>query len=146
MGYYQKRKDYMIAKLERDVMVLHNKARFIEEQCEDKLDLRRKKKEQVNMLLTQRKYDKIDGDDDYKYLVSMPMSSVMEENITKLRKERDDKMKELEILKNTSIETMWNNELENLKKQYVIMLERRHMRQSGEGPKKKKIKLSKNTK
>ena len=146
MEYYQKRKDYMIAKLERDVMILHNKARFIEEQCEDKLDLRRKKKEQVNMLLTQRKYDKIDGDDDYKYLVSMPMSSVMEENITKLRKERDDKMKELEILKNTSIETMWNNELENLKKQYVIMLERRHMRQSGEGPKKKKIKLSKNTK
>ena len=146
MGYYQKRKDYMIAKLERDVMVLHNKARFIEEQCEDKLDLRRKKKEQVNMLLTQRKYDKIDGDDDYKYLVSMPMSSVMEENITKLRKERDDKMKELEILKNTSIETMWNNELENLKKQYVIMLERRHMRQSGEGPKKKKIKMSKKAK
>ena len=146
MEYYQKRKDYMIAKLEREVMILHNKARFIEEQCEDKLDLRRKKKEQVNMLLTQRKYDKIDGDDDYKYLVSMPMSSVMEENITKLRKERDDKMKELEILKNTTIETMWNNELENLKKQYVTMLERRHMRQSGEGPKKRKIKLSKKTK
>ena len=143
LSYYQKRKDHMIARLEREVMVLHNKARFIEEQCEDKLDLRRKKKDQVTELLTQRGYDKIDGDEDYKYLVSMPMSSVMEENITKLRKERDDKMKELEVLKDTSIETMWNRELEVLKKQYEVMIERRRQRQSGEGPKKRKIKVQK---
>jgi DNA topoisomerase-2 len=141
--YYQKRKDHMIARLEREVMVLHNKARFIEEQCEDNLDLRRKKKDQVTELLTKRGYDKINGDEDYKYLVSMPMSSVMEENITKLRKERDDKIKELEVLKDTSIETMWNRELEVLKKQYELMIERRRQRQSGEGPKKRKIKLQK---
>jgi DNA topoisomerase-2 len=143
LQYYKKRKDNMIAKMQREVMVLHNKARFIEEQCEDKLDLRRKKKNEVNELLTQRGYDKIDGDEDYKYLVSMPMSSVLEENIIKLRKERDAKMKELEVLKNTSIEAMWNRELEVLKKQYELMIERRRQRQSGEGPKKRKIKLQK---
>ena len=133
----------MISKLEREVMVLHNKARFIEEQCEDKLDLRRKKKNEVNELLTQRGYDKIDGDEDYKYLVSMPMSSVLEENIIKLRKERDAKMKELEVLKNTPIETMWNSELELLKKHYDTMIQRRRERQSGEGPKKRKLKVVK---
>ena len=127
-------------------MILHNKARFIEEQCEDKLDLRRKKKNEVNALLTQRNYDKIDGDEDYKYLVSMPMSSVMEENIARLRKERDVKMEELEVLKNTSIETMWNGELEVLKKQYEIMLHRRNDRQSGEGPKKRRVKIMKKKK
>ena len=146
LDYYQKRKDYLITKLEREVMVLHNKARFIEEQCEDKLDLRRKKKNDVNTLLMERGYDKVDGDEDYKYLVSMPMSSVMEENITKLRKERDVKMEELETLKNTSIETMWNGELEVLKKQYEIMLQRRRERQSGEGPKKRKVKIVKKKK
>jgi len=146
LEYYQKRKDYLIAKLEREVMILHNKARFIEEQCEDKLDLRRKKKDEVNALLTECKYDKINGDEDFKYLVSMPMSSVMEENITKLRKERDTKMEELEVLKNTSIKTMWNSELKVLKKQYEIMIQRRCERQGGEGHKNRKVKIVKKKK
>ena len=132
LQYYQKRKDFMIQMLEREVMILHNKARFIEEQCEDKLDLRRKKKEQVNALLMEHEYDKIDDDGDYKYLVSMPMSSVMEENIVKMRKDRDEKMRELEILKKKSIQTMWLEELETLFSSYENMLNNRRIRMSGE--------------
>jgi len=52
----------------------------------------------------------------------------------------------LEVLKNTSIETMWNGELEVLKNQYEIMLHRRDDRQSGEGPKKRKVKITKKKK
>ena len=43
LDLYQKRKEHMINLLEREVMKLHNEARFIEEQCEDIIDLRRKK-------------------------------------------------------------------------------------------------------
>jgi len=146
MEYYQKRKDYMIKMLEREVMILHNKARFIEEQCEDKLDLRRKKKHQVNALLTERKYDKIDEDGDYKYLVSMPMSSVLEENIEKLRKERDEKKTELEILKQKKIQNMWIDELELLMESYERMLNKRRIRMSGEKKTKKKVKTVKTSK
>ena len=146
MEYYQKRKDYMIKMLEREVMILHNKARFIEEQCEDKLDLRRKKKDQVNDLLTERKYDKIDEDGDYKYLVSMPMSSVLEENIEKLRKERDEKKTELEILKQKTIQNMWIDELELLMESYERMLNKRRIRMSGEKKTKKKVKTVKKSK
>ena len=146
LQYYQKRKDYMIKMLEREVMILHNKARFIEEQCEDKIDLRRKKKDQVTALLTQREYDKIDDDGDYKYLVSMPMSSVMEENIEKLRKERDEKKHELEILRKKSIQSMWLEELETLYSSYENMLHKRRIRMSGEKKTKKKVKASKKSK
>ena len=146
LQYYQKRKDYMIKMLEREVMILHNKARFIEEQCEDKLDLRRKKKDQVNDLLTERKYDKIDEDGDYKYLVSMPMSSVLEENIEKLRKERDEKKHELEVLREKSIQTMWLEELETLYSSYENMLNKRRIRMSGEKKTKKKMKTTKKSK
>jgi DNA topoisomerase-2 len=146
LQYYQKRKDYMIKMLEREVMILHNKARFIEEQCEDKLDLRRKKKDQVSALLTERDYDKIDEDGDYKYLVSMPMSSVMEENIEKLRKERDEKKHELEVLREKSIQNMWLEELETLYSSYENMLNKRRIRMSGVKKTTKKMKATKKSK
>ena len=99
-------------------MILRNRARFIEEQCADQIDLRRKAKAVISQLLSTRGYDCLDGDTDYQYLVNMPMSSVIEENILKLRKEHNEKQKELEILKATSIQQMWLTELAELKTAY----------------------------
>ena len=78
-------------------MVLSNKARFIKEQCDDVIDLRKKKKQQVIELLQSRNYDVIDQDNDYKYLRTMTIDSVEEENVAKLiaekeKKQKDDKM------------------------------------------------------
>ena len=94
--------------MEYCVKLLSNKARFIEEQCNDTIDLRRKKKDQVIELLKTHEYDELD--EEYKYLRSMPIDSVLEENIIKLRNERDKKMKELEVLKKTTIHQIWMNE------------------------------------
>ena len=138
---YQKRKDYMIKQLEREVMKLHNEARFIEEQCDDIIDLRRKKKQQVIDMLKTSEYDVIDNDEEYKYLRTMRMEQVEEENIEKLRKKRDDKKKELDVLKNTSPEEMWRVELDNLVAQYNTYRRNRMNRKEGvDGPKKKNIK------
>ena len=49
----------------------------------------------------------------------MPMDSVTLENVDKLRKERDDVMKELEVLRQTTLEQMWMRELETLEEKYV---------------------------
>ena len=83
---YVRRKAYLIEHLEKIVMVLSNKARFIKEQCDDTIDLRKKKKQQVVELLKSRNYDVIDGDNDYKYLRSMTIDSVEEENVVKLER------------------------------------------------------------
>ena len=128
----------MIRQLEREVMILHNKARFIEEQCEDIIDLRRKKKAQVIGMLKERSYDVIDEDEDYKYLRSMRIEQVEEENIKKLRDERDSKIKELDILKKTTPEAMWESELNTLLIQYKLYRQNRINRNKGT-PKSKRI-------
>jgi DNA topoisomerase-2 len=112
MKYYDMRKAYQIKALEYELMVLTNKARFIQEQLSGDLDLRRKKKDWVIEELTTRGYDNID---DFKYLRHMNIDSVIEENVDKLMKERDNKMRELEILRGTTTTTMWRNELLELK-------------------------------
>jgi DNA topoisomerase-2 len=148
--YYRLRKEHLVQQLEKEVLLLSNKARFIEEQCEDVIDLRRKKKGDVIALLTSRKYDLI-GDEEYKYLRSMPIDSVIEENIVKLRKERDAKMKELETLKATSLETMWLSELNEFETSYQKYIEQRNARQKGVAVKRvvkrqKKVKKAKKVK
>jgi DNA topoisomerase II len=115
MEYYEKRKQKIIEELKYTVMVLTNKARFIKEQCDDVLDLRRKKMTVICDMLTKMKYDKIDEDETYRYLVNMPMSSIIEENIEKLEGEKRKKIKELTKITKTTISEMWINELIELK-------------------------------
>lgn len=114
LHYYQKRKTYQLDALKRECTILSNKAKFILEQCEDKLDLRRKKKDQVIELLKTHKYDVIDGDREYKYLRSMPIDSVIEENINILLSQRNERQKEYDVLSNKTIESLWMEDLVNL--------------------------------
>jgi DNA topoisomerase-2 len=137
---YHERKAYMIKQLERDVQILHNKARFIEEQCDDIIDLRRKKREQVIELLISRDYSVIDGDEDYKYLRSMRIEQMEEENMKKLRAERDLKIAELEKLKETDPKDMWRDELAILTTHYKKYKKNRMHRISGTSKKKISVK------
>jgi len=118
LKYYQKRKDYMIDALQKELNLLSNKARYVQENLEGEIDLRKKRKEDILELLKGKNYDVIDEDTDYKYLLKMPMDSVSEENAERLLKERDGKEKELVDIQSTSIENMWLKELDELK-QYL---------------------------
>ena len=141
---YEKRKEYLIQNLRKIVKVLSNKARFIKEQCDDVLDLRRKKKEVVVELLKTRGYDVIEDDEDYQYLRKMPIDSVIEENIEKLLKEKEEKEKELQLILNTTIEEMWLSELNELRKKYCKYQNDRKIRANGSKKvKKKKLNLKK---
>ena len=122
-AYYVKRKAYQVIALEKDACILSNKARFITELLEDTLDLRKKKTVEVSAILKARKYDTIEEDADYKYLVRLPMDSVTEENIAKIMAERDRKNEELAALKATSETQIWLNELATLRKEYVKLVE-----------------------
>ena len=119
----------MIEQLEKIVKVLSNKARFIEEQCNDVIDLRKKKKDVVTKLLESRKFDKVD--DEYTYLTSMAIHNLIEENIEKLRKERDEKKQLLQTLKETTIEKMWMDELDEFVLEYLKYRKARVKRNSG---------------
>jgi len=121
---------------------LSNKAKFIQEQIVEPptLVLRKKKKQEVIALLKSKNYDVIDEDNDYKYLRTMPIDSVEEENVAKLLSECGSKEVALEILENKSIGKMWLEELGELSQQYNIYRKARIRRAAGVPTKKKKIK------
>ena len=123
MDYYIKRKAHQVVELEKEALVLTNKARFITELLEDTLDLRKKKTVEVSAILKERQYAVIDEDSDYKYLVRLPMDSVTEENIAKIMAERDAKNAALNKLKSTTETQLWLNELAELRAEYNKMLQ-----------------------
>jgi DNA topoisomerase-2 len=145
---YVERKKHQLDILQKEMIKLSNKARFIQEQCVEPptLVLRKKKKNEVIQMLKSKNYDVIDGDSEYKYLRTMSIDSVEEENLKKLLQERENKKIQMEALNNKSIENIWLDELEELSKKYAIYRNNRIRRANGTNDKKKlkKIKRKKN--
>ncbi|MDC1151387.1 DNA gyrase subunit A [Pelagibacteraceae bacterium] len=135
IGIYHKRKAYLIAEMEKKLVRLSNRAKYIQETLAGTVDLRRKKSDQVTELLTQKQYATIDGD--FKYLIKMPMDSVTEENVTNIMKEKDTTETELDTLQKTTVEKMWVGELNTLEKEYAKYKTKREKIQIGEGTKTK---------
>lgn len=135
---FQVRKDYLITALTKELLLLSNKTRYIKEVLNDTIDLRRKKKDEVSALLLGKNYSVMDEDNDYKYLVKMPMDSVAEENVIKLEKEHADKVAELAYVESQSPQQMWLSELVILEKEYISYREERERLSNGLGQKKKK--------
>lgn len=118
LKYYQKRKDYMVDALQKELTLLSNKARYIQENLDGEIDLRKKKREEILEMMVARKYAIIEDDTDYKYLLKMPMDSVSAENAEKLINDRINKEAELCAIQSTTIENMWLKDLDELK-QYL---------------------------
>jgi DNA topoisomerase-2 len=78
---YSVRKLHLINLLERELVVLSNKAKYVQEILDDTIDLRRKTKVQVIEMLSAKQYAIIDSDTEYKYLTKMSMDSVSDENV-----------------------------------------------------------------
>ena len=116
---YSVRKAYLIDLLEKELIILENKARYIQELLDDTIDLRKKKKEEIINMLIEKSYAVINDDSEFKYLVRMPMDSVSEENVEKLNREHKDKSDELQRIKDMSEQQMWLKELEILEKEYL---------------------------
>ena len=129
LGAYQKRKAYLIGDMERKLIRLSNRARYIQETLKGTVDLRRKTAQQVTELLGGLSFALIDGD--YKYLIKMPMDSVTQENVESIMREKENVERELAVLRGTALETMWLNELNVLETQYDLYKKHREHIQSG---------------
>ena len=126
---YNIRKEYQLKILKEELLILSNKARFIQENLEDLIDLRKKTNQENENKLLERKYDKIE--DSYKYLLKLPMDSVSTENFDKMMKEKENKeyvIKKLEKLKDREI---WMIELLELRDKYKEFRQTRDNIQKG---------------
>jgi len=131
LEYYEDRKEALVDALERELLILSNKAKYIKEILNDTIDLRKKKKSEIIDMLSEKDYDVIDDDEEYKYLVRMPMDSVSEENVAKILKEHGDKQTELDVIKNTTIQQMWIKDLNKLQEVYNEYVEERRIATNG---------------
>lgn len=118
-GVYVARKAAQLEALREKAKIQSNKARFISAVLEDTLDLRRKKKADVNAILTESGYDMVDDDEDYKYLVRMPMDSVTAENVEKILQEKEDTLAAISLLEGKTEKQIWLEELAVLREEYV---------------------------
>ncbi len=137
LEYYSKRKEYLEGKLKHEALKLSNQARFILEKCDGSLTVENKKKKVMIKELEDRGFDsdpvkkwqkeqKVDeeeedsedvnapGGADYDYLLGMPMWNLTLEKKEELLKKRDEKEQELKVLKATSKEQMWRQDLKEL--------------------------------
>ena len=138
---YKTRKAFQLKELEQELIVLSNKARYINETLTDKIDLRKKSKDEINEMLEKSKYAKTN--DDFKYLIKMPMDSVSKENVERLMKEKETNEKLYASLKKKTIENIWNEELEEFKKYYINYKKEREAIQTPSVQKKKMLKVKK---
>ena len=114
LEYYEIRKEHQLQKMQEELKIYSNKYKFVLELLNDTLDLRRKKSTEIDTLLTEHSYDT--HDNSFGYLVKMPMETVNEENVTRLKNYFDNTTNAMNELSEKSILTMYLEELEELEK------------------------------
>lgn len=114
LSWYDKRKAYLIQKLERELLIISNKARFIKDIIEGKLKVNNVPKKTIVLYLETANYDEIDGS--YNYLLNMPIYSLTKERFEELLKQKETKESEKKSIEGTDPKDMYLNDLEALKK------------------------------
>jgi DNA topoisomerase-2 len=114
MEYYSKRKDYLTNKLQSELIMVKAKARFIEEYINGTLDINRKSSNYILSLLEEKKFPK--HNDEYDYLVKLPLISLTEEKINELNDQIQKKTSELNTLMNMTNKDIWRQDLLRISK------------------------------
>ena len=114
---YKKRKAQQIDALQLLLMELGNRAKFIQGMLDGQIDLRRKKNDEVDALLTSLGFRKME--DSFSYLRRMAADSVTEENVAKIMGEKAEMESKLKTLIATSFTKMWSNDLDVFEKKYL---------------------------
>ena len=125
LNLYKKRKTHQLGAMAAELLLLSNKARYIQELLDGSIDLRRKRGDELTAMLQSKGYDHVEGDEQYKYLLKLPMDSVSEENVHKLLKEKGQKDAQHATLQGTGIEQLWLADLAELRAEYVKQEEKR---------------------
>ena len=123
--YYVARKGFLLDRIGRELSILENKARFVEEVCNEDLVVSNRKRKDLLEELKEQKYDlhpkdedgdeqedekedsnEIDTSDDdlakgYEYLLGMKIWSLTHERAEELRRQLDEKNGELSKMKAT---------------------------------------------
>ena len=115
--FYIKRKEYLTHELEKTIRLNASKYIFIKSVIDGVLEIRNKPTEEIIKQLETIK-NIIKYNDNYDYLLNMPMSSITKEKYLKLRDQLIELKNEYKKLIDTSIENMWKNDLSDLLREF----------------------------
>ena len=106
--YYKKRKAHLIRVLEKELVTLQNKLKFVQMVISGDFIIFKRKKASIEDELG-RKFTKIDGTFDY--LLNIKTWQYSDEAVAELKKEFDKSTKELETLKAMTVMNMWKTDI-----------------------------------
>lgn len=113
---YEKRKEYILNILKNQLDTLSYKCKFILMVVEKKLIVNNRKKIDIEGDLIKHKFPKLGDNNDYNYLLGMPIYSLTYEKIEELKKQINIKETEYNNLMNKTGKDLWKDELNELKK------------------------------
>lgn len=113
LKFYTKRKNFILNDLQNKVNKLSEKVRFIKGVREEKINIKLNS-EKVIEILEKMKFLKIENN--YNYLLEIPIKNLTQDNIDKMEKEMNTLKKELLNLKNKTIKELYLEDLEEIEK------------------------------
>lgn len=116
LEYYNKRKQFLLDKMNRELKFLSNKGRFIKAILDGKLKINNVPKLEIIKGIELLKLEKID--DSYDYLLRMPLYSLTKEMYDKLKEDFVSKKEEIKIMEETNPKDMYLEDLSELKKKF----------------------------
>ncbi|KAJ3158974.1 DNA topoisomerase 2 [Geranomyces michiganensis] len=141
LDFYQRRKDWLVVKLRRELSKLENQVRFILRVISGELIVQNRKRDNVIQQLRASNYDPItksqegeyqeqpttgeitvkdenDAEHGFDYLLSMPILNLTMEKVQKLTADRDTKKAELDELLATASSDLWRRDLDTLMQEW----------------------------
>ena len=112
LGFNKKRKDFLIKKFSDELEILNNKIRFLSEIMANNLVVFKKAKQELEKILENENYTK--KDDNYSYLINMPIFSFTKETLDDLDKKKAKAIKNLESTETKTITDMFVEDLSSL--------------------------------
>lgn len=114
LGYYQKRKDYLIDKYYKELRILCLKCKFIKSIIDKKLVVNNTPKDVIVKWLDDNKFDKIDGS--FQYLLSLPIYNLSQEKYQELLNNAKIKKDMIADMEKKDPKEMYLDDLKELKK------------------------------
>lgn len=116
LGYFQKRKDHMLVKLDYDIDLLRNKIRFIKACVAEEIKVHTMKKKELEELLESNGY--MLHDDSYDYILRIPIYNLTTDKVEELEAEMKKAIDQADLIRNMDIKEWWLKELEEFVEEY----------------------------
>jgi DNA topoisomerase-2 len=113
LGYYFKRKEFILSKLRHDLKILTNRGKYIKAILDSKIDIKNKSKDEMVSDIVKLNLEMID--DSYDYLLRMPIYSLTKELFEKLKQDFTAKKVEIAEVEKVEPTTTYLEDLKELK-------------------------------